>query len=110
MAGVKGRSGGPRENAGGSRPGAGRKPVPPKKRRAKRYETQDPDDFLRAVMADPMADFKDRMAAALALKKTGNGGQPPGKKQQQADAAHGVVARSLAPAPPPCKPRLALVK
>lgn len=105
MAGVKGMKGG-----GGARPGAGRKPAPPKKRRAKRYETQDPDDFLRAVMADPMADFKDRMAAALALKKTGKGGQPLGKKQQQADAAQGVVMRSLAPAPPPCKPRLALVK
>ena len=28
MAGVKGRSGGPRANAGGARPGAGRKPKP----------------------------------------------------------------------------------
>lgn len=28
MAGVKGKSGGPRENSGGARPGAGRKPKP----------------------------------------------------------------------------------
>lgn len=28
MAGVKGKSGGPRKNAGGARPGAGRKPKP----------------------------------------------------------------------------------
>jgi hypothetical protein len=29
MAGVKGRSGGPRQNSGGARPGAGRKPSAP---------------------------------------------------------------------------------
>ena len=100
MAGVKGRS-------GGARDGAGRKPAKPRKTRAKGYETDDPDDFLRNLMRDQNADFKDRMAAALALKKSGKaGGQVAGKKQQQADAAQDVVARSLAPAPPPSKPRL----
>lgn len=110
MAGVKGRSGGPRANAGGARPGAGRKPAKPRKTRAKAYQTQDPDDFLRAVMADPSADFKDRMAAALALKKSGKPGAPVGKKQQQAEAARAVVGRSLAPPPPPSRPRLQVVK
>lgn len=100
MAGVKGRS-------GGARDGAGRKPAKPRKTRAKGYETDDPDDFLRNVMRDSNADFKDRMAAALALKKAGKGGGPAtGKKELQAQAAQGVVQRSLAPAPPPSKPRL----
>lgn len=103
MAGVKGRS-------GGARPGSGPKPKPPVKKRGKGYQTEDPDEFLRAVMRDPGADFKDRMAAALALKKAGKAGAPIGKKQQQADAAQAVVGRSLAPAPPPSRPRLVAVK
>lgn len=103
MAGVKGRS-------GGARPGAGRKPVPPRKTKAKAYQVDDPDEFLRAVMKDSRADFKDRMAAALALKKAGKVGASVGKKQQQADAAQAVVGRSLAPAPPPTRPRLVAVK
>lgn len=111
MAGVKGRSGGPRDNSGGSRPGAGRKPAPPKKRKAKAFQTSDPDEFLRAVMRDSTADFKDRMAAALALKKTSKG-PPAGKKEQQQAAANAVVERSLAPASAPtrARPRLVAVK
>lgn len=113
MAGAKGRSGGPRANAGGSRPGAGRKPAKPKKRRAKALQTDDPDAFLKAVMADPNADFKDRFAAALALKKSGKGGSAPmGKREQQQAAAQAVVDRSLAPvaAPSRVRPRLVSVK
>lgn len=111
MAGVKGRSGGPRANAGGARPGAGRKPAKPRKTKAKAYQVEDPDEFLRAVMKDSRADFKDRLAAALALKKAGKAGSPVGKKQQQADAARAVLGeRSLQPAPPPSRPRLVAVK
>lgn len=101
MAGVKGKSGGFRE-------GAGRKPAAPRKRRSSAFDTDDPDDFLRAVMRDPNSDFKDRMAAALALKKTGKGGAPLGKKEQQQQAAEGVARRSLAPTAPPSSPRVSL--
>lgn len=103
MAGVKGMKGG-----GGARPGAGRKPAPAKKRRGKAFQTDDPDDFLRAVMRDPGADFKDRMAAALALKKSGKGAAL-GKREQQQAAAQAVVDRNLAPAAAPTKARLKLV-
>jgi phage terminase small subunit len=103
MAGVKGRSGGARE-------GAGRKPPKPRKTKAKGYQTHDPDEFLRHVMADSGADFKDRLAAALALKKGGKSPGETGKKQQQKDAAEGVVRRSLAPSAPPSRPRLMAVK
>lgn len=42
MAGVKGRSGGPRPNSGGARPGAGRKP-----------KTQPPSESANAAVASP---------------------------------------------------------
>ncbi len=105
MAGVKGRSGGVRE-------GAGRKPAKPRKTKAKGYQTADPDEFLRAVMQDKNADFKDRMAAALALKKSGRLGAALGKKEQAADRAKETMGkpRSLAPMPAPCRPRLVAVK
>ena len=103
MAGVKGRS-------GGARDGAGRKPAKPRKTRAKGYQTEDPDEFLRAVMRDPGADFKDRMAAALALQKGGKVAAPSGKREQLQAEAKGVVQRSLAPTAPPTRPRLVAVK
>lgn len=105
MAGVKGMKGG-----GGARPGAGRKPAAPRKSKAKAYQTDDPDDFLRAVMRDPKADFKDRMAAALALKKSGKGGAVLGKREQRQADAERVVRPSLAPLPAPKRPRLVAVK
>lgn len=110
MAGAKGKSGGPRANAGGARPGAGRKPAKSRKTRASAYDTADPDEFLRAVMQDRNAEFKDRMAAALALKKTGKSAGPMGKKEQLAAAAEGLVQRSLAPARAPTRPRLVAIK
>jgi phage terminase small subunit len=66
MAGVKGRSGGPRPNSGGARPGAGRKPKPPPiLALAATYD--DPEKFLRAVMNDSGTDAKLRVDAAKAL-------------------------------------------
>lgn len=103
MAGVKGRSGGARE-------GAGRKPEPAKKTKAKAYQTDDPDEFLRAAMRDSNVPFKDRMAAALALKKNGKGPAPVGKREQLDANAKEVVGRSLAPTAPPSRPRLVAVK
>lgn len=108
MAGVKGKSGGARANAGGARRGAGRKPAKARKTKAKAYQTEDPDAFLKAVMADSRADFKDRLVAALALKKMG-GGVAIGKKEQQQQAARDIVQRDLSPAPAPSRPRLTVV-
>lgn len=112
MAGVKGRSGGPRANSGGARPGAGRKPTKPRKTRSKSYQTDDPDEFLRAVMRDPQADFKDRMAAALALKKSGSGSGPGllpiGKREGQQRQAERVARGGLEPLAPPTRARALL--
>ncbi|MGV8944673.1 hypothetical protein [Thermomonas sp.] len=111
MAGVKGRSGGPRANSGGARPNSGPKRAPPKIRKGKAFQTDDPVAFMTAVMQDPMADFKDRMAAGLALMKTAKG-PATGKKEQQQAAAQALVERDLAPvsAPSRARPKLVAVK
>ncbi|GAD24046.1 hypothetical protein AVS7_03806 [Acidovorax sp. MR-S7] len=69
MAGVKGRSGGARKNAGGARPGAGR---PAGSRNRPRLilglpETNDPLEWLLALMNHPGAPLRLRMSAAVAL-------------------------------------------
>lgn len=105
MAGVKGRSGGPRE-------GSGRPRKESRVTRAKAYLTDDPDAFLRAVMRDRQADFADRITAALALKKLGPPEGPIGKKERQVRDARAVVRRALAPVKAPTKARnhLRLIK
>lgn len=106
MAGVKGKSGGPRANSGGARPGAGRKPAPIVKLGVdglmeKALLHSDPLKFLVAVMNDAEADGKLRVDAAKALMpfihaKKGDGG----KKEQTVDRARDVVSKFGArPAP-----------
>lgn len=99
MAGVKGKSGGPRANAGGARPGAGRprKEVPPVDVQA----TGDPMAFLEALMDDVGADPRMRLEAAKALmpfkfQKLGEGG----KKEKAHDDAKKVAGRFSPSAPP----------
>lgn len=95
----------PKDKTGTPKRPPGRPPSKPRKSKAKALQTEDPDAFLRAMMADPNADLRDRMAAALALKKGGPGQAPTGKKaQQQADAKQ-VVTRSLAPVVAPTAAR-----
>lgn len=100
MAGVKGKSGGPRVNSGGARPGAGRKPKEPTiLQLSATYD--DPARFLAAVMNDSGTDVKIRTDAAKALMpykhpKLGEGGK---KEQKQADAKK-VVGGFSAMAPP----------
>jgi phage terminase small subunit len=96
MAGVKGKSGGPRKNAGGARPGAGRKPKEPVV-----TSYADPLDFLRAVWTgevDASATQVRAAQAALPFKhqKLGEGG----KKEQRQDAAKKVAGRFKSAAPP----------
>lgn len=65
MAGVKGKSGGPRANAGGARPGAGRPKSPPELAAPTNFAN--PMDFLQWVMNSNAADLKIRVDAAKAL-------------------------------------------
>lgn len=64
MAGVKGRSGGPRPNSGGARPGAGRKPKPPPV--AEPTDESDPLAFLISVMQGRLDASPAQLKAAVA--------------------------------------------
>lgn len=100
MAGVAGKSGGPRKNSGGARPGAGRKPKEPTI--AQIVATfDDPAKFLAAVMNDAATDVKVRTDAAKALMpykhaRLGEGG----KKEQKQEAANRAAGRFSSSAPP----------
>ena len=104
MAGVKGKSGGPRPNSGGARPGAGRKPKPlrPTPPSDDRVATQeDALAYLLRVVADGGEDPKLRVRAAIAAVqyqrvKAGDGG----KKDAKNEAAKKVAGRFAAAAPP----------
>lgn len=97
MAGVKGRSGGPRPNSGGKRVGAGRKP------KAKPAEsanltaqavgdpaplpvTDEPLAFLLAVQNHPAVDIKTRVRAAIAAAQYKHTKRHDGGKKEQAQA------------------------
>ncbi len=107
MAGVKGKSGGPRPNSGGTRAGAGRKPNPVPKLPetgdiAELLQHKDPKIFLMAVMNDAGSDARLRIDAAKALMpfvhlKLGEGGK---KDQQQKQAEQASTGRFAAPAGP----------
>lgn len=91
MAGVKGKSGGPRANSGGARPGAGRKPKPkPEPVKAPGLE---PLAFLEGVMrgeieATPLQVRSAIAAAQYRHMKKGDGG----KKDEQAEGAKAAAA------------------
>lgn len=86
MAGVKGRSGGPRPGSGGD----GRPPNPPDL--VDVAETSDPLEFLRSVMNDGGTDVKIRVDAAKALasftlSKPGVQGKKAAKQEEAAKVA-----------------------
>ena len=100
MAGMPGRSGGPR-------PGSGRKPKVAAPAGTSE-PVQDPLDYLMSVVNDPDADAALRVRAATAAAqyihtRTKDGGK---KDRQQADA-EGVASGRFAPKAPP---KLAAVK
>ncbi|MFH7319782.1 hypothetical protein ACHHRT_04115 [Desulfurivibrio sp. D14AmB] len=86
MAGVKGRSGGPRPGSGRPRLNMGEATT------GKVYET--PEDFLLDVMNDPGTDARLRVDAAKALLARG---KKAGQKEKAAKAATGRFAPSKQP-------------
>ena len=110
MAGVKGKSGGPRKNAGGARPGAGRKPkpkqptvaIPPEVAQAKSGEPLDPRPMLEMVALGHMEVSPQQFKALTALlpyvhTKKGDGG----KKDEVQDKAKKAGAGKFGAAAPP---------
>jgi phage terminase small subunit len=102
MAGVKGKSGGPRANSGGKRPGAGRPPKEPTLLLLAQA-SDDPLEFLKSVWKDDTADAKVRVDAAKAALPFVHGriGEQ-GKKNAKKDAAAAAATSSrFAPTAPP---------
>lgn len=105
MAGVKGKSGGPRKNSGGARAGAGRKPKPAAKEPVTPEVpglTRDPLEFLLDVMQGRVEANAGQIRAATAAaqyvhSKKGEGGKKDGKN---AAAGHATKGK-FAPAAPP---------
>lgn len=100
MAGVKGRSGGPRANSGGARKGAGRKKKPAPALDAPK--TESPLEFLVGVMNDAGADVRLRVRAAVAAAQYLHTKQADGGKKEAAEkAARDAASSRFAPATPP---------
>ena len=123
MAGVKGKSGGPRPNSGGKRPGAGRKPKakplesanpqaaagqpPPTGELASRLEGLDMLELLQAVALGKVMATSLQVRAAIAAvqythTKRHDGGKKEGEAEEADKAATGGRFRTGAP------PRLAV--
>lgn len=110
MAGVKGRSGGPRANSGGARPGAGRKkqeqspsvPIEQDGGAVEEGQTFDPRPTLELVARGLLEVSPQQYKALTALlpyahTKKGEGG----KKDLKAEAAKKVGAGKFAASAPP---------
>lgn len=101
MAGVKGRSGGPRPNSGGARPGAGRKPKP----KPEIVPVPDTDmlTFLQDVaLGRIQAEAIQVRAAIAAVQYTHTKRADGGKKDEQ----HGKAEKAAAKFAPSAPPRL----
>lgn len=100
MAGVKGKSGGPRPNSGGARPGAGRKPKP--KPEPVPLGDRDMLQLLQDVALGRVDATALQVRAAIAAvqythTKKGDGG----KKDEAADKAANAAKGRFASAAPP---------
>ncbi len=102
MAGVKGKSGGPRANSGGSRPGAGR----PRKEKPPLVEIEGRDmlTLLQDIALGRVEASTGQIRAAIAAvqythTKKGDGG----KKEEAADRAKKVAVGRFSASPPPLR-------
>ena len=107
MAGVKGRSGGPRPNSGGKREGAGRPrtkadPLAAASPVQVPYDGRDPLQFLLDVMQGTEASALQVRAAIAAAQYTSVKKHDGGKKEeQQAKAGEAAGVGKFKPAAPP---------
>lgn len=103
MAGVKGKSGGPRKNSGGARVGAGRKPqTQEEKLTIATNGAQSPLEFLLSVMNDNEIDDRLRIDAAKTAAqychlKKGDGGIKDEKQEAAKKAGAGKFGASAPP-------------
>lgn len=102
MTGVKGRSGGPRKNAGGARPGSGRKPKP--KQETVFIPVEDGMDmlqFLQKVALGHITASNEQVRAAIAaVQYTHTKRSDGGKKEEQQEAAKQAASKFSRQSPP----------
>lgn len=100
MAGVKGRSGGPRPNSGGARPNSGPKPKPPPE-----VPLIPPTDMLTLLQDIALGRIPDATAiqvrAAIAAVQYTHAKVGEGGKKDQKNEAAGKVASKFGASPPP---------
>jgi phage terminase small subunit len=102
MSGVKGRSGGPRANSGGARPGAGRKPkevVPVEAKDAK-------DDALKLLLDIAFGRIKvapEQLKAAIAAVQYTHTKRHDGGKKEDAKEKASIAAEKFGARPSPLK-------
>jgi phage terminase small subunit len=105
MAGVKGRSGGPRANSGGARPGAGRKPNPDKVKENAPPSVIEECDMLtllqNVALGRVEANALQVRAAIAAVQYTHTKKGDGGKKEDEAEKAKKAGAGKFAAAAPP---------
>jgi phage terminase small subunit len=100
MAGVKGKSGGPRKNAGGARPGAGRKPK--EKAPPPLIEGNDTLRLLQDIAFGRIPDATNiQVRAAIAAVQYTHTKKGDGGKKEEKDAAAKKVAGRFTTAAPP---------
>ncbi|NUA26117.1 hypothetical protein FCJ59_04730 [Cupriavidus basilensis] len=99
MAGVKGRSGGPRANAGGARPGAGR----PKKEKPAPVPLEERDmlQLLQDIALGRVEASTTQVRAAIAAVQYTHTKKGDGGKKEEKEAAAKKVASRFSPAAPP---------
>lgn len=109
MAGVKGKSGGPRANAGGARPGAGRKPkpkpelvpIPNELANIADGRPFDPRPTLERVALGLLEVAPQQYKALTALLPYVHLKKGDGKKEDEQDKARKAAGGKFAPAAPP---------
>ena len=100
MAGVKGKSGGPRKNSGGARPGAGRPKKP--KEPTPQISERDMLQLLQDIALGRMEATNIQVRAAIAaVQYTHAKKNPEGKKQAAEEAAKAAAKGRFASSPPP---------
>jgi phage terminase small subunit len=86
---------------GGARENSGPDKKPPELNSSEALQTDDPIEFLRALMRDPNVDIKLRQDSAKRLLALTKGGKPAGKKGERAEAAEQAADGKFAALAPP---------
>ena len=104
MAGIKGKSGGPRKNAGGARPGAGRKPKPPAAPIAPPANETDALKLLQDIAFGRLNATTIQLRAAIAaVQYTHTKRHDGGKRDEQQDAAKKAASGRFSASAAPLK-------